>query len=56
MVGRRIESVPALARSIDPVRGVAVMSRVIEDYPKKLIPVDYFPPPGIKHPVQTGER
>jgi hypothetical protein len=27
-----------------------------ETYPRKLIPLDYWPPPGIKHPVQTGER
>jgi len=28
----------------------------IEEYPRKLIPLDYWPPPGIKHPVKTGER
>lgn len=32
------------------------MSKPIEKYPRKLIPSDYWPPPGIKHPVQTGER
>src|SRR4051794_9196287 len=51
-----IESVLALARSINPVRGVAVMSKPIEEYPRKLIPLDYWPPPGIQHPVKTGER
>src|SRR4051794_25740340 len=28
----------------------------IEDLPRNPIPQDYWPPPGIKHPVQTGER
>jgi hypothetical protein len=32
------------------------MSKPIEEYPRKLIPLDYWPPPGIKHPVKTGER
>ena len=32
------------------------MSKPIEEYPRKLIPKNYWPPPGIKHPVQTGER
>lgn len=28
----------------------------IEEYPRRLIPTDYWPPPGIKHYFQTGER
>jgi hypothetical protein len=32
------------------------MSRPIEQYPKQLIPLDYWPPPGPHHPVQDGER
>jgi hypothetical protein len=32
------------------------MSKPIEEYPRNLIPLDYWPPPGIKHPVKTGER
>jgi len=32
------------------------VSKPIEKYPRKLIPTDYWPPPGIHHPVKTGER
>ncbi len=32
------------------------MSQPIEEYPHNLIPLDYWPPPGIKHYVKTGER
>jgi hypothetical protein len=32
------------------------MSKPIMDYPRNLIPLNYWPPPGIQHPVKTGER
>ena len=28
----------------------------ITEYPRKLIPTDYWPPPGVKHYFKTGER